>query len=581
MTIRARLAWLVAFAAVAPLVVYGAISIASLRTGTRDSVRASHGQLVIEAEKQISQYLEHNVKMLRGLAGVLTSTQPSERERQRLLTSFVLDFPEFRSVTIFDAQGTPLVTTRLVHPPVAIVERVPLDATGLNISRVDADDDLLPRASITLALGARVNESARIVGDLSLEELWRTVDQVRVGREGYALLVDAEGRLLAHGNPDAKGRVALGERLSSHPIVVGLNQPNAATVVTSEHIDRGREWLSVGTTVALTNWMFLIEQPTSDAYALASRLVRQLATAIATALVIAVGWSLWSARAVIRPIDTLAAGTRELAEGKLDTRVSVSGDAEFRRLGSAFNVMADRLSELQHRAVRQERQAMLGRVAAGLAHDLAHPIQNISNNCKLIVRMHDDEEYRATFHRVIEREVGAMRRMLEDLKNLARPLPPDRFVLDLNRSLRDLADAVGPQVRHAGLTLELALSPEPLWMSGDLLALGRVYRNLVVNAIQACEAGGGIRISSVRVGRAVQVVVSDTGCGIEQERLESVFDDFTTTKRRGLGLGLAISKRIVEQLDGSIAVQSTVGQGTSFTLEFPLVEPEPAAATAS
>lgn len=577
MTIRARFVWLVALAAIAPLVIYGAISIASLRNGTRESVRVSHSQIVVEAEKQISQYLEHNVKMLRGLVAVLTQAALTANERERLMTSFVLDFPEFRTLTAFDGTGVPTATTSLVHRPSAAPLSVALDDSGLSISRVDADDDLLPRASITLALGSPPQSAGWLVGDLSLEELWRTVDQVRVGREGYALLVDDAGRLIAHGDPNAKGRVALGESLSQHPIVSALRRAGAAPVIVDEYAARDREMLSVGTTVPLTGWTLLIEQPTSDAYALASRLVRQLALAIATALVLALGWSLWSARAVIKPIDTLADGTRQLAAGKLDTRVVVSGDAEFQRLGSAFNEMADRLAELRATAVRQERQALLGRMAAGLAHDLAHPIQNISNNCKLMVRMHDDEEYRSTFHHVIEREVGAMRRMLDDLKNLARPLPPDRFVLDLNRSLRDLADAVTPQVHEAGLTLSLELSDEPLWMSGDLLALGRVYRNLVVNAIQASDAGGRIRISSARHGGLATVTVSDSGCGIEPARLSSVFDDFTTTKRRGLGLGLAISKRIVEQLDGTIRVESEVGKGTSFTLEFPFARPEPKA----
>jgi two-component system NtrC family sensor kinase len=577
MTIRARFVWLVALAAIAPLVIYGAISIASLRTGTRESVRVSHSQIVVEAEKQISQYLEHNVKMLRGLVAVLTQTVLTANERERLMTSFVLDFPEFRSLTAFDGAGVPTATTNLVHRPSIAPLSGALDASGLRLSRVDADDDLLPRASITLALGDDPRVSGWLNGELSLEELWRTVDQVRVGREGYALLVDDAGRLIAHGDPNAKGRVALGESLSEHPIVAALREPGAAPVIVDEYASRDREMLSVGTTVPLTGWTLLIEQPTSDAYALASRLVRQLAFAIATALVLALGWSLWSARAVIKPIDTLADGTRRLAAGKLDTRVDVSGDVEFQRLGAAFNEMADRLAELRATAVKQERQALLGRMAAGLAHDLAHPIQNISNNCKLMVRMHDDEEYRGTFHHVIDREVGAMRRMLDDLKNLARPLPPDRFVLDLNRSLRDLADAVTAQVQEAGLSLELALSHDPLWMSGDLLALGRVYRNLVVNAIQASNPGGCIRISSAQQRGKVTVTVSDTGCGIEPARLSSVFDDFTTTKRRGLGLGLAISKRIVEQLDGTIRVESEVGKGTSFTLEFPFAQPEPKA----
>jgi signal transduction histidine kinase len=106
-------------------------------------------------------------------------------------------------------------------------------------------------------------------------------------------------------------------------------------------------------------------------------------------------------------------------------------------------------------------------------------------------------------------------------------------------------------------------------IEGDRFALGRVYRNLITNAIQATEPGGHVTIATSRTRDHVEVNVTDTGSGIPADRLPKIFDDFVTTKRRGLGLGLAISKRIVEQLDGTITVESEVGRGTSFTLRFP------------
>jgi signal transduction histidine kinase len=96
-----------------------------------------------------------------------------------------------------------------------------------------------------------------------------------------------------------------------------------------------------------------------------------------------------------------------------------------------------------------------------------------------------------------------------------------------------------------------------------------VYRNLITNAIQATDQGGRVVVTTKRSGDTVEINVSDTGVGIAPERLAAIFEDFVTTKRHGLGLGLAISKRIVEQLDGAITVESEVGRGTAFTLRFP------------
>lgn len=172
-----------------------------------------------------------------------------------------------------------------------------------------------------------------------------------------------------------------------------------------------------------------------------------------------------------------------------------------------------------------------------------------------------------------------MKRVLEDLKNIARPIPLERFPLDLNRSVGEVIEAMAPHAEMAGLTLQAELANEPLFIEGDVFALGRVYRNLIINAIQATAPGGLIVVATSRHGRTVQVRFYDTGCGIPADRLHAIFDDFMTTKRRGLGLGLAISKKIVEQLGGSVTVASEVGKGTTFVLEFPetAARPMPAA----
>src|ERR1019366_2062720 len=132
-----------------------------------------------------------------------------------------------------------------------------------------------------------------------------------------------------------------------------------------------------------------------------------------------------------------------------------------------------------------------------------------------------------------------------------------------------------------GITVETRHGQSPLVIEGDRFALGRVYRNLITNAIQATDPGGHVTLAPGRHGDQIGGTVTDTGSGIPAERLSGLFDDFITTKRHGLGLGLAITKRIVEQLDGTIAVESEVGRGTAFTLRFPARDDRSAQAAAS
>src|SRR6185436_15076673 len=247
-----------------------------------------------------------------------------------------------------------------------------------------------------------------------------------------------------------------------------------------------------------------------------------------------------------------------LAEGRLDERVAIDSTDEFGQLGNAFNNMADRLVELQEDVRKKERQAMFGRIAVGLVHDLSHPIQNIGNSCKLIVKMFDDLEYRENFKRTVERELAQVKRVLDDLRNIARPLPLDRFPLDLNKTITELVESVQTTAEVAGLTVETEMVFGQLYVEGDLFALNRVYRNLIINALQATPPRGRVIVRTNRDGESAVVEVADTGCGIPKERLDTIFDDFVTTKRRGLGLGLAISRKVVEQLGGTIAVASEV-----------------------
>jgi two-component system sensor histidine kinase HydH len=244
--------------------------------------------------------------------------------------------------------------------------------------------------------------------------------------------------------------------------------------------------------------------------------------------------------------------------------------------------MADKLVELTEDVRKKERQAMFGRMAAGLVHDLSHPIQNIGNSCKLIVRVFDDPEYRQTFTRTIDREIETLKRVLDDLRNVARPAPVERFPLDVNRSVADIVESMRGYAEESGVALESKFAAEPVIIEGDVFALGRVYRNLLTNAVQATQAGGRVTIATRRDADKVEVTVSDTGTGIPAERLGAIFDDFVTTKKRGLGLGLAITKRIVEQLSGTITVTSEVGRGTTFTMLFPVTkEPVGVAAAAA
>ena len=581
--ITTRFALLLAAAAVAPLLAYGAISIYSLQRGTRTTVIEGNLNVARRSSEQIQLYVTSSIKIIKAVAADLEHTGLARWQQDRILKNFVLQFPEFTELALLDEAGAPIVSSRAGLPTVAIPNSESFTIEGALVSRFSVDDDLLPAAVVAMRLGGVAGRGGWLVGRLNLEELWRMVDRIRVGEMGIALLVGPHGQLLAHGHPDEKPRVARGDNLQSHPLLqalsarMGDDEPPRLVASAEYDTPRGRV-LGAAARVPALDWTVIVEQPQSEAFAIASRLQNQLGVAIALALFVMVAVGYYWGRGFIAPILALMRGTRALAEGRLNERVSIASTDEIGELGQAFNNMAERLTELQEDVKKKERQAVFGRVAVGLVHDLSHPIQNIGNSCKLIVKMFDDHEYRENFRRTVERELAEVKRMMDDLRNIAKPVPLERFPLDVNRAVAELAESMQTTAERAGLTLETELVFGPLYVEGDLFALNRVYRNLLINAFQATAPGGRVLIRTLRQNDHAVIEVADTGCGIAPDRLDNIFEDFVTTKRRGLGLGLAISKKVVEQLGGTITVASEVGRGTTFTLQFPLTKARPSKA---
>jgi len=563
-----------AAAAVMPLLAYGAVSMYSLRNGAQEAVVQGNLNVARQVSEQIDLYVTGSVKILKSVAADLHQTGLAPWQQDRILKNYVLEFPEFRELTVLDDGGRPVVSSRLGTPTVTVPSTESARINGVLMSRFSVDDDLLPTAVLAIRLDDQQNQQW-LVGRLNLEELWRMVDRIRVGKKGYASVVTAEGQLLAHGDPDAKSRVARGDSMLDHPLIQLLNRRGSDKIGSAEYSDTRGPVLGVAAKIASLGWTVIVEQRQAEAFAIPIALQRQLEIAIALALLamLAVGY-FWG-RSFINPILALTRGTRELAAGNLNERVTVASTDELGQLGDAFNNMADRLVELQEDVRKKERQATFGRVAVGLVHDISHPIQNIGNSCKLIVKMFDDLEYRESFKRTIEREFEQVKRVLEDLRNLAKPKPLEKYPLDINKALHDAAESMLASAERSGISLDLELVFGPLYVEGDLYALNRVHRNLLTNAFQATPPQGRVIVRTLKQNEEAIIEIEDTGTGIPAERLSTIFDDYYTTKKQGLGLGLALSKKLVEQLGGTISVTSQVGVGTTFTLRFPITKARP------
>src|SRR5688572_392199 len=208
--ITSRFMMLIATAAVLPLVVYGAVSMARLKQGTETSVREGNLEVAEQVASQVKLYIDNNARILRSAGEELNATSLAPWQQTRILTNHVLEFREFREISILDASGRTIATSRLGEAHAKLPLQHERSTHGVHVAEVFLDDDALPTTDLALKLKSEDDQAAWLVGRLSLEELWRFVDRVRIGDKGYASVFAADRRLIAHGDPAKKRLVALG-----------------------------------------------------------------------------------------------------------------------------------------------------------------------------------------------------------------------------------------------------------------------------------------------------------------------------------------------------------------------------------
>jgi PAS domain S-box-containing protein len=239
---------------------------------------------------------------------------------------------------------------------------------------------------------------------------------------------------------------------------------------------------------------------------------------------------------------------------------------ERRRTQEALDEKTRALEAAQEALVRRERLAILGQLAGGLSHELRNPLGVVKNSVYYLRMVFPDDEPARKHLAIIEREVETANRIVTALLDFARVSVPRRVPSDLNAMVRARLDreAVPHGVTVAATLAEdlplVALDPEQI-----VLALG----NLILNALQAMPSGGALTVETSWTARAVLIGVADTGVGIAPEHLDKIFEPLFTTKARGIGLGLAVVKRLLEANGGQITVESTLGQGSRFLVRFP------------
>jgi two-component system NtrC family sensor kinase len=299
------------------------------------------------------------------------------------------------------------------------------------------------------------------------------------------------------------------------------------------------------------------------------------------------------AHQISRPIRAMADAAKKITEGDYSQKVEISSDDEIGFLADNFNTMVaelvrahqelkesaetlerkveqrtTELKTMQAHLIQSEKLAGVGKLAAGVAHEINNPLTCVLTNSSLILSdlPHDDPR-REDLQTIVD-ETLRCRKIVKGLLDFARQTKPQKQALDLNKVVEDVLSLVRNQASFQNITIRTEMDPNLPSVLADADQMRQVILNIILNAADAMPQGGALRIRSYFEAKSNQVMlrISDTGPGIPVEIQDKLFEPFFTTKKTGTGLGLAIAYGIMERHKGALRVESSPGHGTTIVV---------------
>jgi signal transduction histidine kinase len=286
-------------------------------------------------------------------------------------------------------------------------------------------------------------------------------------------------------------------------------------------------------------------------------------------------------RRFTQPITDLGQAARRVTAGNLDFEVPVKGPEEVSALAKTFNEMLTvlrRSRELEEQLQRSERSAVIGRLASGIAHEIRNPLNFINLSIDHLREAFGpaNDAHRAQYKHIlttIKDELARLNRLVSDFLSYGRPAKLKLRELDALTLVEEVRDLVKAKADAQGVKISIEAESNGdgngTKLDADPEQLKTCFSNLMINAIQAMPGGGELEVGLFPEQDRLEIEITDTGTGILPESLEQIFEPYYSTKETGIGLGLPLTKKIIEEHGGQIRVESEVGLGTTFVVTLP------------
>ncbi len=411
-----------------------------------------------------------------------------------------------------------------------------------------------------------------IIIDVDFGKIAAILSDIRVGEEGYSFLIDSDGKSLSHPRYGPFEYDPNNERESS---VFKLAQKMAAGGTGWQEYDfRGQQKVAAFAPVPIMNWSMAVTIPIEE-FGKEARVIRKKVIQwVLVTLVITLLGTFVLSYYLLRPVRRLVTATNRLADGDLNQMIPVKSRDELGDLTRSFNRMVGNLSRIQKELVRSEKLVSLGRMSAGVAHEIRNPLNAMKGAMVHLGQKWGHEPLVRQYTQLVAEEIDRLDRVVSEFLYFSKQAPPKKEAFIIDRVILGAEELLKREASKKNVLFRNLFDPTPPLVMLDAHQMEQVLLNLFINAMDSMPGGGEIEVGTIVMKmdgtEKLLVVVKDTGKGIDDKDLPNVFDPFFTTKEDGTGLGLPLSLGIIEAHEGKLQIHSRRGRGTQITIILPL-----------
>lgn len=484
------------------------------------------------------------------------------------------EFPIIKSITLYDFDSLKVIYSSnndvLVNSELSVLLEPNQINRLLNKKYFWSDVSLSENSQPQISIYHPVIRFGRTISFLEftfdLKYIWNTVDNIKFGKYGEAMLLNNDSKVIAHKSKEFITENKTIETQIDKSVPFGStpykNENNEDIIGTYAHFDE-------------LDWYLIIEQKIDESQDLSIEMRQNMISYLAISLFLALFIGVLIARKISNPIEELIQGVKQYGQGQLQHQIILNSNDELEDLAEEFNRMSKNLYYQQKKLRRIERISAMTKFVRMISHEIRNPLNSMNINMKILNRelakdvVNKDKAFK--FLEIVSSEITRMDDLITNYSMIAQSPQMDIQYNDIHSIIDHVLLLHEAEAKEQKIKFVKKYYKNDIKAHFDANQIKQVLINLIINSIQAMPSGGTLTVGTNIVSDNVfQVTVNDTGTGISRDKLSEIFEFYYTSKKSGTGIGLSLSKQIIEGHNGILFVESELAKFTTFYIEMPI-----------